>query len=57
MFLEDAAAERINLAKGHGLETARSLKTKAEAAYAAEKVEDAEHHADLASRAAAGGTT
>jgi len=41
MFLEDGAGELFNFAEGDRLKAARTLKAKAETAYAAEKVEDA----------------
>jgi len=40
VFLEDAAREFLDLAEGEGLEPACPLKAQAEAADAAEKVED-----------------
>ena len=39
MFLQDAAAERLNFAKRYRLEPAAAFQSKAEAAYAAEKVQ------------------
>lgn len=42
MFGENLAAERINFAKGNRLKAASALKPKAKAAYAAEKIENAE---------------
>lgn len=46
MLPEDTTAERVDLAERDGLETARALKTEAEATDAAEQVKDAKlfHH-------------
>ena len=43
MLVEDASAELVDFAKGHGAETAAAFQTKAEAAYSAEEVEQSVH--------------
>ena len=45
MLTQHGLAVRLNLTEGHRAEAARSLKPKAEPAYAAEEIQDREGHA------------
>jgi hypothetical protein len=44
VFRQDAAAERVDFAKGDGAEPARALQAETEAAYAAEEIKNPVGH-------------